>query len=416
MRWNTVRLNSASLALMAVMSLLGIALAPVGAPHANAQSLSFQPQIYRVQGVSTQAQAQTATVARGEAIAIGQTKAFDLLVERLTLPEQRYALPPTAPEIAASFVTALEVPVEETTPTRWIGVINVTFDPAGVRNYLRGQGIIPIESMSRAGVVLPLVNNGDGTYRLWDPTNDWFFAWQDRNLVDEQSPIIAPLGDATDREAITAREANELNRASLSLFAARYGVERVYVARAFVNPGTGMVSAQLQEVDFAAEDTTPLDRARASGRDFADARDALAKMFGDRWKTEMLVTDPREAEVAVTVRFDDHLGWLEIRDIIGQSGLIVRPSVQAVMRDGATMSWRYLGQPYQLQKELNERGATLSLDENGAWQAQTIARQMRLAAYEDNPAYGPTPPADYDPYGGNAPSNPLGGFTPETEQ
>lgn len=384
---------------------------------ARAQSFEISPNIYRVQGVPAEAEAATATLARGEAVAQGQITAFDALVARLTLPDQRYYLAPTAPEIASSFVTALEVPVEQTTPTRWIGELNVSFDPTSVRNYLRGQGVIPIESLSRPGVVIPILNAGDGGYQLWDAGNEWLTAWQGRNLVDEQAPIIAPLGDAQDRDSISAREADELNRAALSLFAARYGVERVYIARAFVNPTNGLITGQLQEVDFGAQTDAPIDRARAFGGEYADLRDTLATGLVDQWKSEMAVTDPRESEVDVTVLFDTHAGWLEMQSIINQSGLIVRRTGRATTTDGALMTWRYLGEPFQLQRELNEIGAILSLDGQNRWQVQTLARQTQQALYTppagaapvgsdpyNTDPYAPNPAGqNYDPYGG-APS------------
>ncbi len=356
-----------------------------------------QSDLYRVPDVRVEAEAETATMAREKAIAEGQIIAFDRLVEKLTLPEDRYDLPPTDPTVAGGFVTALEVPQEQTTSTRWIGTLNVRFDPQGVREYLRSLGVMPVEAMARPGVLVPLLNVDGDRYVLWDPTNSWLQAWMARSYADEQTPIITPMADDIDRDSLSVTEANNINRAALSLFAARYQVEKVYIARAFQNPATGVISGSLEAVDFASADPSAKNVARTSGATMDELRDRLAGLLAEDWKQQMAVRDFQVTEVEVEVAYNNFDEFRQIEQIIAKTTLIDRAQGRGITADGGLMTWWYRGQPYQLQQELNEKGATLSLRPDGGWRVQMISTLSDQSPYGDPAVNSYDPNGAYDP-------------------
>ncbi len=356
---------------------------------ASAQTRPDDTNIYRVTNVEARAQAESTTAAQAQALTLGHLIAFEQLLRRLTAPEDQWVAESIDPTVIAGLVTGLEFPSQDASPTSWVGRINITFDRRGVTDYLSSRGVTPIETVSRPGVVLPLLSTDGTNYVLWDESNIWLTAWLERSFADEQIPMVSPRVDGRDLGAITAFEAQQLDRGALGVFASNYLVERVFVARAFINPNTGLISGRLDEIDFASTEG-PVTRARASGQTMDEVRDQLAAAVLNEWKSLMKVTDPRESSVDVTVYYDTITEWLLLQDVFADTALLSAPLVTALTGDGAIMRWRYRGRPVQLQRALQERGVALSArSDDGGWEAQTSARAARSAP-------------GYSPYGGGA--------------
>lgn len=352
---------------------------------AVAAAFSASADIFTVTGVRVDATAESAAAARERAIADGQRRAAQILIQRLTLDADRAALAPLDASGAALLVAGFEVNDESARGQRYIADMTVAFAPSEVRDYLRSAGVPFVDSAARPVVIAPVLMSG-GQARLWQ-SNPWLDAWSGVNLENELVPVITPTGDLNDIRAVRASDAANLDVEGLRQLAAGYGAERVVVARA-----TGPSSATLTRIDFAA-DGAVRELGSVSGGDYASLVAASAGLLQREWKNLTIVRSTSTSELAVSVLYQNSSQWLTLRNSLGGSSLISNARLDAMANSGAMMFLRHRGRVDQLEAELAERGVVLAQDPQIGW-------TVRLASAAPRPYRSVLPPPAEEPADG----------------
>ena len=362
--------------------------------------------MFTISGVKIDASGETATEARQAAIAEGSAKAMRKLFERLTLREDHGSLPGVAPSTATSLATGFQIDNELRSPTRYRGLLTVSFDPVGVSQYLRNRGIAFVESAAPPTLVLPVLDAG-GRARLWE-ANPWGEAWDEDRYAATFTPVMLADGFDTDNDILTAQKARDLDTDAIRALARLYNVERVLVAVArpdqgnarvdlnFIRtepefeeierlreeklrrqepsfdddlmdePGTGDMDQDGEESAFGDDFepvVTPLDPVRVN-RDEGDnileiAADRSQIQLAELWKQTAIVRAKQKTEVQLTVMYRNISEWLELRSAIGASPFIADARLDGISRDGALMTVTYRGLREQLMGDLHKRGARM---------------------------------------------------------
>jgi len=208
----------------AVLAVAGLAAAP----------LAWSADPFTVTGIHIDETASDATRAQTLALQSGQVQAARILIERLTLPEDRIAapldprdaagapsmaldaarsvdpvadavqqipraLPEIDSEIAASLIAGFDISNERRSPTRYIGDLSVTFDRRAVRDFFNRYDVPYVQAQARAILVVPILQSETGSV-LWG--GPWYQAWQSPRFAHALVPFIG-LGS---RYEETARE------------------------------------------------------------------------------------------------------------------------------------------------------------------------------------------------------------------
>lgn len=313
---------------------------------------AFAADPFTVAGVPVDATADTAIEAQTTAISDGQLIAARILMERVTLPQERAAnpLPELTLDTAAKLIRALEIANEKRSGSRYLGDITVAFNPSAVQNYLRGNELSMISTQARDRLVLPVSSDS----RLFSD-NAWLSAWRSPQFSHALTPISLRGATAVDNAVISTNEAASLNMAALKRAGQRFGVNQILIAEL----GSDM-SARV--IDIALDTGQKRNLGRVNGSSFSDLANRIVKNIENDWKQASVSLAENAVTTVVTVLYDSHREWQNLQDAINSSAQIQDARLDALSKDGALMTLTYGGDMGRLQNELAFKGMTITQD------------------------------------------------------
>ena len=214
-------------------------LALFAGPGPSAASGPIETSIFAVQGVEVDVTSTDAATAKNQALMDVQVKGFFQLVERLGTPELAAELQQKLkPEDIAPYLRSLSIEKETSAPGRYIGRFTVRFLPQKMQKLFGDYGIRVPTQQADPILVLPILRGPEGN-RLWED-NPWRKAWIDLNGEQGIVPIIVPLGDLEDTQAISVDDALKGDAVRLEALRKRYGAPSLLLAQAQPAEGGGL--------------------------------------------------------------------------------------------------------------------------------------------------------------------------------
>lgn len=348
---------------------LALAVAPAGGA-ATAQD------VFEVSGVAVDVTAETAAAARARALASGEQRAFEILLDRLTLKSDIDRLPVLSAADRAELVQDLSVADEKTSAVRYLAELTFRFKPREVRQLLRDLAIDFAETPSKPVLVLP-VYRAAGVVVLWDDPNPWREAWRGMGGPDASAglvPMELPAGDLADIAAIGAEQAAAGDRARLKALSRRHGTGDVIVALAELAAAPGgapSISITVNRYGDSVSEQAIVTGVTGRPGEAVEAvlRRAAARIadeIEDRWKADNLLQFERSEIVAVVLPIKSLGDWVTARSRLGRVAVVDRVDLVLLSRDEARLNIQYLGDIDQLALALAQ--ADLSLrEEEGNW-------------------------------------------------
>jgi Uncharacterized protein conserved in bacteria (DUF2066) len=310
---------------------------------------------YAVAGVRVDETAANSAAAQQQGFASAQRLGFERLVRRITLPDDlaRLGPPPLDPAGLERIVLSVDVEQERRSGTRYVGRLTVRYDPVGVRSMLRAAGYTVLDTRTAPILIVPTASSAVPP----ETAAAWRAAWEEGGFSQELAPlIVAPpsLGGAPDWAA--ARSAAEGAAAGAAIYAALR-----------VQPGA--VAANLTEV---GPDGVRRERgevaARISGEGDAGLRAAMADLaeqvngrVQNEWKARVATGSGQRARVSASALYASQRQWQLIKEGLegAAATLISEIRIEAVGREGALVSFSFVGDRAQLAAELQRRGVSL---------------------------------------------------------
>jgi hypothetical protein len=298
----------------------------MSAELAAAQSSS----LYTVSNVEVDVVDKDASTAKLKAISEAQVKAFAILAERLGGVDAANAVQYLEGREIGRMMASLSIQSEKSGPGRYIGRLSISFLPAKVREAFSTLGLEISENRAPRIVILPVWNGPSGP-SAWED-NPWRKAWLNLNSENDLVPIVVPLGDLEDSEAISAEEALRGNEVRLESIKIRYEAEAILVA--FAEPvGENSIRAVMSgQSPLGIMSFDKLYEAKEGGHDAAAALAAqrFVSVINDKWKQSQSASSvaARPAQVLeVAVPFSSTAQWNAIRtqllSVQGVSGVDV---------------------------------------------------------------------------------------------
>lgn len=323
--------------------------------------------VFTVSGVPVDVTADTAAQARTRALAEGQQRAFDRLLARLTMPEDRNRLPGLDSETLTSLVQGIEIEGERTSPVRYLASLTVRFQAEGVRQILRDAQVPYADTSAPPQVVVPIYRS-PATPTLWDDPNPWRDAWARGAPEEGLIPIIVPYGELADISTLTAEQALAGDRARLRALAARYNASEALVAEAVLHlDPRGIVPSLDVRAGYYREDGydeifadritggTVDDMQATLGRAVAAVRAAV----DEPWKRDHLIMSGPEQRLEAEVPFASLEEWVQVRQRLDATAAVTRSEVLSLGRSGARLRLHFMGSTEQLQRSLGQRDLAL---------------------------------------------------------
>jgi len=323
--------------------------------------------VYTVANVPVDATAANAAAARDQARGDGERRAYDRLMDRLTLDADRGKRPPANDTLLNDLISGFEVAGEHTSGVRYLAKYSFHFRADAVRKLLRDAQIPYCETPSKPLVVLAVATGGSAAL-LWDDPNPWRDAWGAHPPPAGLVPLVLPYGDLEDVQAIDADTAMAGDPAKLQAVSRRYGGADVLVAvgqlDASVAPHRLAVTAtryspagdQPAQSWSATYTATPDE---SDGDLYAAAIAGTAQQVEQAWKEANMLDYSHAATLTARVPTGALQRFVEVRDRLAQLPAIERSDLLSLDRDNAVMALHYYGTPDQLRVALAQRDLVL---------------------------------------------------------
>ena len=359
-----------SIAAMLTVAAVGVLLAVAGAPgRGEAATLA---DVYTVTGVPVDATAENAREARERAITAGQLRAARLLLERLALRADHPRLPAIDAKALPDLVASFQVANERNSAVRYLADLSVSFKPEAVRRLMQ-QAAIPIaETPSQPVLVLPVWREGS-TVQLFDDRNPWREAWLKVAAGKGLVPLLTPLGDLADLQAITAEQAVAGNKGALAAIAQRYGTQSVLVA--FATAGGGDTIEQLIVVRYTIGLEQGL-RIQVTPKRPPEAllatAIAISQEVEESWKAAAAIDSGPGGALDAVAPVAQLSEWIALRKQLAAVPAVRRIEVRSLGVGAAQITLHHAGTPQQLRAVLAQSGIALT-EEAGGWTLRAAA-------------------------------------------
>lgn len=311
--------------------------------------------VFAVAGVQVDETAANASAAQQAGFAAAQRTGFERLVRRLTLPEElnRQGTPEAEAAELERLVLSVDVQDERRSGTRYIGVLTVRFDPSGVRTFLRSRNFTVVDTRTSPILVAPIAADGTAP----ETATLWRQVWEQGGYSQELAPLtIGPpaLTGAPNWAAaapfVQAATATSALYATLRVQGASASANLVEVAANGVTRDRGQVTAGV-----GGGDATALRAGLASLADQASQR------VQTEWKARLATGSGQRARVSASALYTDERQWEQIKSALegAAATLISEIRIEAVGREGALVSFSYVGDSAALGAELRRRGVSI---------------------------------------------------------
>jgi hypothetical protein len=321
--------------------------------------------VYIVGGVQVDESAPDASAAQRAGFAAAQRVGFDRLVRRVTLPAQQQSINFVAPVGPAleRLVLSQDVEEERRSGSRYVGRYTVRFDAAQVRTLLRGAGFTVLDSRTSPVMIVPVVAPDASP----ETAAAWRAAWSEGGFAQELAPIVlAPEGVGGPMTAAPTWDAAAPFAQSLAAASALYASVRVQGQ-----------TATATFVEFGPNGARR-DRGEATARIAASGPQGLRAAFlqlaqqaSDRiqneWKARLAAGAGQRSRVSASAIYTDLAQWDRIKDGLEAAAAttISEIRIEAVGRQGALVSFSYVGDQAALAAELRRRGVNLENTQMG---------------------------------------------------
>lgn len=321
----------------------------------GAASAQGRDNVYVVGGVRVDETAANAAAAQQAGFAAAQRAGFERLVRRLTIPDELNArgVPQVETATLDRLVSSVDVEEERRSGTRYIGRLTVRFDPSGVRTLLRQFNLTVVDTRTAPVLVAPLVVDGtpEETAVLWREV------WANGGFGDELVPLATAPAELRGAPAWQTAGPYAQQAAAAS---ALYATLRVQGSTA---------TAALVEIDANARRDRGEITARINGADAAATRLALASLaeqasarVQNDWKARVATGGGQRGRISASALYSSQAQWEQIKDALEGAAqtLISEIRIEAVGRQGALVSFSFVGDRGQLAAELQRRGVALA--------------------------------------------------------
>jgi hypothetical protein len=339
--------------------------------------------IFAQQGVDVDVTSTDANSAKNQALMDVQVKAFFEVVARLGSQELADQLKDKMkPADIAPFLRSLSIEKETSAPGRYIGTFTVRFLPSKMEKFLAGYNVTVSAQQADPVLVIPVYRGPDGP-KLWED-NPWRQAWIDLKAEQGTVPIIIPLGDKDDTDALTTQDALNGDTVKLDAIRKRYDAPSILVAQAeptvdgsglhvYIEGDTKLGHVNINKIytPEQAEDgsTPPVETA---------AVQAFQKVLLKAYEAEAAkqaeakaARDNTPQSLAVTVPFTSPREWNAIRARILNAPNVSAVDLSSLDFTGATIRLVYTHSLEELQGNMQRVGLNLTQGGSG-WVIQPM--------------------------------------------
>ena len=304
--------------------------------------------VYTIPNLEVDETAASLIQAREQAMAAARLAGARVLIDKITLAEDRIAAGgvPVDYAMANRLSAAVDVQEETAGAGRYKGVLQVVYNPRMVRAHLDSLKVPYIDTQAPLSLMVPLA-----------PSVEAEEAWREA-LGTGNAGALAPYVTANLPGYSRFSDWNALSPEAGSLRA-----RRAVIAELMGNEGAWRVSVSI--VTAAGTETVGITLPAPT---LEEAATAATRLLEENWKRASIIRDGGvRTQAKATVRYTSLAEWNTLRGALARSPLVSDFRTTAVARDGALVTFSFVGDPPRLQNDLLQRGVALSDEPEAGW-------------------------------------------------
>ena len=303
--------------------------------------------VYTIPDLEVDEVAPTLIQAREQAMAAARLEGAHRLINKITLNEDRIAAGgvPVDGELANRLSAAVDVQEETAGAGRYKGVLRVVYNPRMVRAHLDGLKVPYVDTQAPLSLMVPLASYAEleeAWHEALGPSNSGALAPYVTSNLSGYTSYSDWYALSPEAGSLRAR------RAILAELMGREGAWRVSVS-IVTTAGTEVIGITLPAPTLE------------------DAVDSTVKLLEESWKRASIIRGGDRTQAKATVRYTSLAEWNTLRGALASSPLVSDFRTTAVARDGAVVTFAYLGDPQRLQNDLLQRGVALGDEPSAGW-------------------------------------------------
>ncbi len=321
--------------------------------------------IFAVSGIKVDTRDEDAAKAKVKAIQQAQVKAFGKLITRLASSAAARRLEKIGQRKIGRMMASLSIENERIGRQRYIATLTVRFLPGKIRSLLNNAGIPFFEKQAPKTVILPVFRGPDGNV-LWRD-NPWRQAWLDLKAENSLAPVIIPIGDLADTQAISADEALAGDEIRLESIKFRYEAEAILVAIATPETKNSIHATMNGQSPYGRISFDKVYNA-GPGEDMADVAARIARRFHEvmtvKWKKSQGPSQSGAGgggirSFTVSVPYNSIEEWNYMRSQLLTTPGVAGVNVNSISDNGAVIRLSYSGSFPRFQQALQSYGLDL---------------------------------------------------------
>lgn len=303
--------------------------------------------VYTIPDLEVDEVAPTLIQAREQAMTAARLEGAHRLINKITLNEDRIAAGgvPVDGELANRLSAAVDVQEETAGAGRYKGVLRVVYNPRMVRAHLDGLKVPYVDTQAPLSLMVPLASYAEleeAWHEALGPSNSGALAPYVTSNLSGYTSYSDWYALSPEAGSLRAR------RAILAELMGREGAWRVSVS-IVTTAGTEVIGITLPAPTLE------------------DAVDSTVKLLEESWKRASIIRGGDRTQAKATVRYTSLAEWNTLRGALARSPLVSDFRTTAVARDGAVVTFAYLGDPQRLQNDLLQRGVALGDEPSAGW-------------------------------------------------
>ena len=345
------------------------------------QTTYLAQDVFTVANIYVDVTDKTASVARKKALAIGEKKAFEILLKRLTLRIDHDSLPVLDSKEISTYVQDFGITDEKNSEIRYLAYLTYRFKPNDIRFLLRDNDVQFAETISKPILILPVYKLAGAVF-LWDDPNPWRDAWLNnfgptnpklKSQLLGLVPIIFGNGDLNDIATISAELAVKGDMKSLTAITKKYNVDKTLVAfSSFRSTTRGMPMVAVRVFEYNKESQKHLFSMQIKANNNEDIKTLLdrvtretAVQIEELWKVDNLLKFERIGVMAVTYPIGALEEWVDAKRRLMKVAVIENIELVIFSRKEVRFNIHFIGEAEQLKLALAQLDMELNEEERG---------------------------------------------------
>lgn len=323
---------------------------------APAPASAQRENVFAVSGVYVDETAANGAAAQQAGFAAAQRSGFERLVRRITLPAElsQGGIPDVDNATLDRLVQSVDVNEERRSGTRYIGRLTVRFDPAGVRSILQARSLRVIDTRTAPVMIVPAAAADVAP----EAAAAWRDVWTNGGFDQELAPLLtAPAGLVGPPSWETAGTFAQSVGAASVIYATLRTNGNVATA-SLIELGPNNLRRDRGEVSAGLSGD-----ANALRQSLASLADRASQSVQNEWKTRISGSAGGATNrVSASALYQNEQQWEQIKSGLESAAatLISQIRIEAVGRDGALVSFSFVGDRALLSSELARHGVTLA--------------------------------------------------------